>query len=58
MTNQGEGGGKEKIKDRVVREQATQDNTDILGNKREHGGSASPMEGGIKDSNTPMKEAD
>ena len=57
MTNQGEEGGKEKTKDRVVREQATQDNTDIPSNKREQGGSASPIEGAMKDSNSLIKEA-
>jgi hypothetical protein len=43
--NQGEGGGKEKTKSRVAREQTTQENTNIPGNKREQGDSASPMEG-------------
>jgi hypothetical protein len=56
--NQGEEGGKENTKDGVAREQATQENIDIPGNKREQGGSASPMEGGIEDTNTPMHEAD
>jgi hypothetical protein len=46
------------MKDRVAREQATEENIDIPGNKREQGSSASPMEGGIEDANTPMLEAD
>jgi hypothetical protein len=56
--NQGEEGGKEKTKDRVAKDHTTQENTDIPGNKREQGGSASPMEGGIEDTNTPMQEVD
>jgi hypothetical protein len=46
------------MKDRVAREQATEENIDIPGNKREQGSSASPMEGGIEDTNTPMQEVD
>jgi hypothetical protein len=56
--NQGEEGGKEKTKAREAREQATHENTDIPSNKREQGGSASPIEGGNEDANTPMQEAE
>jgi hypothetical protein len=56
--NQGEERGKEKTKARVAREHATQENIDIPGNKREQGGSPSPMEGGIEDANTTMQEAE
>jgi hypothetical protein len=52
--NQGEEGGKEKTKARESREQETHENIDIPSNKREHGGSTSPMEGGNEDANTPM----
>jgi hypothetical protein len=56
--NQGEEGGKEKMKAKEASEQATHENTEIPSNKREQGGSASPMEGGNEDANTPMQKVD
>jgi hypothetical protein len=57
-SNQGEEGGKEKMKDKEASEQATHENTKIPCNKGEQGGRSSPMEGGNEDANTPMHEVD
>jgi hypothetical protein len=57
-TNKGEEGGKEKEKSKEAREQATNEKKDSPSNKMEQGGSATPMDGETRDSNTPMQEAD
>jgi hypothetical protein len=56
--NQGEEGGKEKMKARETSEHATHENTENPNNKGESGGNTSPMEGGNEDANTPMQEVD
>jgi hypothetical protein len=56
--NQGEEGGKEKMKAKEASEQANHEHKEIPINKGEQRGSASPMEGGNEDANTPMQEVD
>jgi hypothetical protein len=54
-TNKEEEGGKEKTKDKEVREQATNEDTDSTRKGMGQGGSANPMEGETRDTPAPCR---
>jgi hypothetical protein len=57
-TNQGVEAKKDTEKSQEVREQTPNKPTDRPNNQKEQGSSATPMEGEIRDDNTPMQDAE
>jgi hypothetical protein len=57
-TNKGVEDDKETEKSQEVREQTTNDPTDRPSNQKEQGSCATLVDGGIRDDNTPMQEAE
>jgi hypothetical protein len=57
-TNKGAEDDKDTIKAQEVRVQTINEPTDRPSNQKEHGSCETLMEGGIRDDNTPMQEAE